>query len=412
MSEPKKYQYHSRSPQEWDEIDKSRKQRTPSRSFKRGRYILLFNLVLILIIVFVYLATQKQRSIVSESLKTVGNFQIYISANKSEYLSGEPLEFKVYITNLSKETKSFSLYSFNVRIGSKASPDLYNFHFDKTIHSKIEGKSSVLLYDLKHEVNLSYLKSGTYRANILMNLNGKAVHLLKDFTYLSKVQAILESGQDFFVENQKAIFKLYVKDNTPNPVDIKIKTVTFSLLNERRNLILSRTFTAPSQVNLASDQSKLLYTYRINLTQEPGQYHLLAKIQGMKTLSATATFLIVNPSQVGNINDLKLNSDIPMIVERNQPTDFSLWISNTSLKEKFVTLDSITLFIKQGGTELYRFSDTSPHNVIIPSGGTRILVNSKSWRTITFPSSGTYTLNAIVKIKGKYLEYRQIIKSL
>ncbi len=412
MSELNKNQYHSHSPEEWEEITKSKKKASPSKNFKRGKYIFLFNIILILIIVFVYFATQKQRRISSDSLKTVGSFQIYISANKSDYLSGEPLEFKVHITNLSKETKNFSLYSFNVRIGSEASPDLYNFHFDKTIRSKIKGKSSMILYDLRHEVELSHLKSGTYHVSVLINLNGKAVHLSKDFTYLSKVQAILNSGQDFFVVNQKGIFRLYVKNNTPNPINIKTKTVSFSLLNEKRNLISSKTFNAPDQINPVSGQSKLLYTYKMDPIQNPGKYYLLAKLQGTKDLIATATFLVVNPDRVGNIDDLMLNSDIPMVVEEDQPIDFSLWISNTSLKEKFVVLNSITFFIKRGDMELYRFSDTSPHNVIIPSGGMRILVNSKTWKSITFPSSGTYVLNAIIKIKGKYLEYRRVIKSL
>ena len=413
MSESKKkYQYHSHSPEEWEEIDKAKKSKKPSKGFKRGKYILFFNIILILIIVLVYFATQKQRNIVSKSLKTVGNFQLYISARKNEYLSGEPLDFKVYITNLSSTPKEFSLYSFNVRIASKASPDLYSFHFDKTIHSKISGKGRVLLYDLKHEVELSYLKSGTYYANVLMNLDGKAVHLSKSFTYLSNVQAILSSDQDFFVAGQKGLFRLYVKNNTPKPIDLAIKTMRFSLVSEKHHIISSEKFEVREQINALSGQSQRVYTYKMKPIQRPGEYYLVSKITGSKDLSATTTFLIVNPNRLDNITDLKLDSDIPMIVEQDQPVNFSLWISNTSLKEKFVTLDSITLFIKHGNAELYRFSDETPHNLVIPSGGTRVLVNSQNWKLITFPSSGTYTFSAIIKIRGKYLEYRRIIKSL
>lgn len=408
-----KYEYHSRSPEEWEKVDDEKSRRhSPPHMNKRGKLILFFNILLVVVIVFVYFVTQKQRNVLSESLKTIGNFQIYISASKSEFLSGEPFEFKIYATNISNKDEKFFIYSFNVRISSDSSSDIYNFHFDKTINSNIKAKNSVLIYDLKHEIELASLPSGDYHVNVLMNFNGKAVHLSKEFVYVSNVQAVLESGQDFFKVNEAGTFKLYVKNNTPQSLNIKSESVRFSLYNEKLKKMYTKDFSIPSQIYLSPSESKLLYTYNMSPIKETGKYYLHTDIIANKELSATSTFFVINPSKIGEISELKLNSDIPMIVNQGEPVNFSLWLINTALKKKFVVLDSITVTIKNGSTELYRFSDISPHNVIIPSGGTRLLVDSKSWKTITFPSTGTYSFKAIIKIKGKYLEYTRKVKSL
>lgn len=408
-----KHEYYSRSPEQWEKIDdEKRRKSSPSRMNKRGKLILFFNILLVVVIVLIYFVTQKQRSVLSESLKTIGNFQIYISSSQSEFLSGEPLEFKVYATNISNRDEKFFIYSFNVRISSNSSNDIYSFHFDKTINSNIKAKSSALIYDLKHEIKLSSLPSGDYYVNVLMNFNGKAVHLFKKFVYLSNVQAVLESGQDFFKVNEAGKFKLYVKNNTSQPLNIKSESVIFSLYNGELKKMYTKAFNIPSQIYLTPSEGKLLYTYNMSPIKRPGKYYLYTDIIAGKELNATSTFFVINPSEIGEINELKLNSDIPMIVNHGEPVNFSLWLINTALKKKFVVLDSITITIKSRSAELYRFSDISPHNVIISSGGTRLLMNSKSWKTITFPSSGTYSFTAIIKIKGKYLEYTQKIKSL
>ncbi len=388
-------------------------ERKPKNShMNRGKLIIFFNILLVVAIVFIYFVTQKQRNMLSESLKTIGNFQLYISSSQSEFLCGEPLEFKVYATNLSNKDEKISTYSFNVRISSDSSNDIYNFHFDKTINSSIKAKSSVLIYDLKREIKLASLPSGNYLVNILMNFNGKAVHLSKKFVYLSNVQAILESGQDFFKVNETGKFKLYVKNNTSQPLNIKSDSISFSLYNEKFKKVYTNIFNIPNQIYLVPSESKLLYTYNMSAIKKPGEYHLSTDIVANKNLSATSTFFVINSSEIGEMSELKLNSDIPMIVNQEEPVDFSLWLVNTALRKKFIVLDSITVTIKKGDTELYRFSDISSHNVIIPSGGTRLLVNSKKWKSITFPSSGIYTFTAIIKVKGKYLEYIRKIKSL
>ncbi len=406
-----KYQYHSRSPQEWEKLDEE-KRKTPSKMPKRGRMLLFFNIVLVVVIVLVYFVTQKQRNVVSQSLKTVGNFQLYIKSSKTDFLCGEPLEFKVYATNISNKKEEFSIYSFNVRISSKSSPDIYSFHFDKTITSSLDGKRSVLIYDLKKEVNLSSLGAGTYEVDVLMNFNGKAVHLAKEFKYLSKVQALLISGQDFFTVNEGGMFDLYVKNNTPKALNLKTENVNFSLINLRTKKILyEKAFDVPSEIFLTPTESRKLYTFKMQPISSPGEYMLTARVAGNKNLNATSTFLVIEPSKVGNIDDLKLNSDIPMVVSSNDPVGFSLWMLNTSLRKKFVTIKSITLRVEKGQVELYRFSDKSPHNVIIPSGGARLLVSSQSWKKLTFPSSGDYIFDSIVFVGNRYLEYRQKIKS-
>jgi hypothetical protein len=408
-----KHQYHSHSPEEWEEIDREKeKKKEPSRMPKRGKLLLLFNIILVIVIVLVYFVTQKQRNVVSQSLKNVGNFQLYIKSPKSDFLCGEALDFKVYITNMSDKKEDFSIYSFNVRISSKASAAVYTFHFDKTINASIDGKRSMLLYDLKREVNLSNLKAGTYIADILMNFNGKAVHLAKEFKYLSNVQALLVSGQDFFVTNQKGTFDLYVKNNTPKALTLRTQSVSFELLNTQSKEVLHKSFfNVPSEVFFTPAESKLLYKFKMRPIKAPGEYQLKAQVTGNKILNATSTFLVINPDKVDNMDELKLNSDIPMVVSKDEPMGFSLWLLNTSLKKKFVTVNSITIQIKKGEDELYRFSDKSSHNIIIPSGGTRLLVNSQSWKKVTLPSSGAYLFDAIVSIEGKYLEYRRTIKS-
>ncbi len=413
MSEKDRYDYHSRSPEEWERIDREKEGlRSTSRMPRRGKFILFFNVVLIAFIVFAYIATQKERNVMSQSLKTIGDFQIYISSEKNDFLCGEPLEFKVYVTNISSKKKDFSIYSFNVKISSAASSDVYSFHFDRTIHSSIEGKRSVLVYDLKREVNLAYLKAGTYTVDVLINFNGKAVNLIKKFKYLSKIRASLVSGQDFFKVGEGGKFSVYVKNNTPKGVNLSFTGARFKIINEDTGKIpYKRYFAQPVNVFLAPAQGESLYTFNMPPLKEPGKYTMQAELIGSTSLVATSSFLVVDAKKVSSPIELKLNSDIPMVVSQNEPVNFSLWLLNTSLAKKFVTINSITIRVEKGNVELYRFSDRTSHNVVIPSGGTRLLVSSQSWKAITLPSSGVYLFDAIVKIGDKYLEYRQKIRS-
>ena len=70
------------------------------------------------------------------------------------------------------------------------------------------------------------------------------------------------------------------------------------------------------------------------------------------------------------------------------------------------------MIVKRGDIELYRFYSDKSHNILINPGGTRILLSSKSWQSITFPSSGTYDFNVIAKIDDKFINYDKKIQSL
>lgn len=406
----KNYQYHSRSPEDWEKADQSKKK--PDRKKpNRRRMILFFNFVIILIIVIVYISNQNGHMVKSQSLQTIDNYQIYMYSSKSAYNSGEPMNFDVYVTNLSNTSRDFSIYSFNVNISSESSPAVYNFNFNKVLNSKIEPKGRLLLFSLGREINLQNLPAGKYEANVLMNFDGKAVRISKSFTYSSRVNASLESGQDFLVPGQSATFSLFVTNNTPEPLDFETKAVSFSLLNSDSKELLKKTFDIPSQVDLAPGQSEKVYSYKAAPMEKPGSYFMVSKVNGTKDLSATSSVLVINPSLISDINDLKLNSDIPLSYGVNQPIDFSLSLVNTYLREKYVVLKSLTVTLDHDNVELYRFSSVTPRNVIIPPGGSRLLLDSKSWKQLTLPSTGTYTFDAIADIGGKYLEYRQNIES-
>ncbi len=95
------------------------------------------------------------------------------------------------------------------------------------------------------------------------------------------------------------------------------------------------------------------------------------------------------------------------------PVSFSISLVNNDLfSKKYVVLNSLTVIVKQGNVELYRFYNDRSHNIIINPGGVRLLLDSKSWQTITFPSTGTYDFNVIAKIGNQFIDYSKKIQSL
>ncbi len=405
------YKYYSKSPEEWEKLDSQNNPKKPKKKGSKAGIILGINVAAIIVILLVYFQFNGNPTIKNKSLQNVGDFQVYISASKDKFLSGSPLDFMVYLTNMSGVQKKFTISAFSVKISSESTV-VYTFNISKVIESDASPKSSILLYDLKHEVNLSDMKAGIYKANILMNLNGKVVALEKDFTYISTLEAILNSGDDFFTEDEKGDFTLYVKNNTLSPLNLNVQKIDFSIFDRGMHELYSQSVALNSQFSIMTNEEAFIYEYKTNPINKPGDYYLISHIVGNETLAATCAFSVVNKNAINGISNIKLISDIPLYVNANIPIDFSVSLVNNDIfQKKYAVLNSLTILIKKGNIELYRFSDQKSHNFEIPPGGTRLLIDSNNWHQLTFPSTGTYTFEVIVKIGDEFIKYVKQIES-
>ncbi len=405
------YKYYSHSPQEWEKIDSQKNPKKPKRPFGKVNLILGINFAAILAIFLIYFGFSGSNTVKVNSLAKVGDFQIYITSPKENYLSGEPLNFYVYLSNLSSSSKTFDIYSFSLKITGNSTP-VYVFNTSEVIKSEIGPNSTILLYELKKDTNLSNLKPGEYTAKILMNFDGKIVSIEKTFKYSSVIFASINSPDDFFIEGQRADLNLYVQNNTPNTVNLNIDNISFTIFTSSKKVLNSQNITVNSIFPIQSGQQALIYNYK-TIPLNAGNYYLSAVISGSQDLSATSVISVINKSDLSDISGIKIISDIPLYVNRNTPTSFSISLANNDLfSKKYVVLNSLTIIVKKGDIELYRFYDDKSHNIIINPGGVRLLLDSKSWQTITFPSTGTYDFEVIAKIGDQFINYNKKIQSL
>ncbi|MGC8611987.1 MAG: hypothetical protein ACP5F2_06570 [Athalassotoga sp.] len=405
------YKYYSHSPQEWEKIDSQKNPKKPKRPFGRVNLILGINFAAILAIFLIYFGFSGSNTVKVNSLAKVGDFQIYITSPKENYLSGEPLNFYVYLSNLSSSSKTFDIYSFSLKITGNSTP-VYVFNTSEVIKSEIGPNSTILLYELKKDTNLSNLKPGEYTAKILMNFDGKIVSIEKTFKYSSVIFASINSPDDFFIEGQRADLNLYVQNNTPNTVNLNIDNISFTIFTSNKKVLNSQNITVNSIFPVQSGQQALIYNYK-TIPLNAGNYYLSAVISGSQDLSATSVISVINKSDLSDISGIKIISDIPLYVNRNTPTSFSISLANNDLfSKKYVVLNSLTIIVKKGNIELYRFYNDKSHNIIINPGGVRLLLDSKSWQTITFPSTGTYDFEVIAKIGDQFINYNKKIQSL
>ncbi|MGC9139062.1 hypothetical protein [Athalassotoga sp.] len=405
------YKYYSHSPQEWEKIDSQKNPKKPKRPFGRVNLILGINFAAILAIFLIYFGFSGSNTVKVNSLAKVGDFQIYITSPKENYLSGEPLNFYVYLSNLSSSSKTFDIYSFSLKITGNSTP-VYVFNTSEVIKSEIGPNSTILLYELKKDTNLSNLKPGEYTAKILMNFDGKIVSIEKTFKYSSVIFASINSPDDFFIEGQRADLNLYVQNNTPNMVNLNIDNISFTIFTSNKKVLNSQNITVNSIFPVQSGQQALIYNYK-TIPLNAGNYYLSAVISGSQDLSATSVISVINKSDLSDISGIKIISDIPLYVNRNTPASFSISLANNDLfSKKYVVLNSLTIIVKKGNIELYRFYNDKSHNIIINPGGVRLLLDSKSWQTITFPSTGTYDFEVIAKIGDQFINYNKKIQSL
>jgi|UniRef100_A0A7V3VSW5 hypothetical protein len=408
------YRYYSHSPDEWEKIDTQKGQKKPKKKVNKTGLILGINLAIILAILLFYFEFKGNPTVRNNSLQTVGDFQIYISASKDTFLSGSPLDFTVYLTNLSNSQKNFTIDSFSVRITSEStySTPVYLFNLSKVIRSSVGPKGSILLYDLKHEVDLSNMKAGKYDAKILMNFDGKIVVIEKSFTYISNIESFLQSQDDFFEEGEKGKFLLYVQNNTASSLSLTVKNVEFKIFDQKMDQLYSKSIGINSKIDIIPGQQAFIYDYETDPLTSPGDYYITSEINGSTTLDSTYAFSVVNPKMVDGISNIKVISDIPLYVSTNVPFDFSVsLVNNDVFRKKYAVLNSLTIIVKKGNIELYRFTDDKTHNFIIQPGGTRLLMDSKNWHQLTFPSSGTYTFEVIAKIGNDFIKYDKKIES-
>lgn len=407
---PDDREYHSHSPEEWEKID-AQKKKKPKKTISKTGLIVGINFIAILAILLFYFEFNGNPAVKSSSLATVGNFQIYISSSKDSFLSGEPLNFMVYLTNLSSERKNFEIYSFGLKI-TQASTLVYVFNTSNVIKSEAEPKSTVLLYELKDEANLTNLAAGLYKAEILMNLDGKEVSIEKSFKYASNISAFITSENDFLVEGQKENFTFYVQNNTPKALQLNVHKIIFSVLNDKGQIIQNKGYDLNSTFSMQPGQEALAYDYSINPIQNPGYYYITGHLTGSQDLNATSLISVVNEDVLNDSSGINIISSMPLYVNSKSPVSFSVsLVDNDVFNKKYVVLNSLTIIVKKGNVEIYRFSNDTPHNIKINPGGTRSLFDSKSWQTLIFPEKGTYDFEVIAKIGNNFISYNKKIQS-
>lgn len=407
---PDDHKYYSHSPEEWEKIDDQKKKK-PKKVLSKTGLIVGINFIAILAILLFYFEFNGNPAVKLNSLATVGNFQIYISSSKDTFLSGEPLNFMVYLTNLSSEQKNFEIDAFGLRI-TGASTLIYVFNTSSVIKSSVGPKSTVLIYELKDEASLANLAAGHYEAKILMNLDGKVVSIEKSFKYVSNISAFITSGNDFLVEGQKENFTFYVQNNTPKSLDLTIHKVVFSVFNDKDQIVQNKDYDLNSSFVMQSGQSALAYEYSIEPIQNPGDYYITGHIIGSQDLNATSVISVINSNALSGDSGISIISDMPLYVNSKSPVSFSIsLVNNNVFQKKYVVLNALTVIVKKENVEIYRFSNDTPHNIRINPGGTRSLFDSKSWQTLTFPEKGTYDFEVIAKVGNHFISYNKKIQS-
>ncbi len=385
-----------------EETEREKKTKKP---LGKVSFILGINFVALLAILLFYIQFNEKTAI-THHVETIGDFQIYISSSKSVYLTSEPFDLKVYLTNLSSNYKDFEIYTFNLKITDN-STSVYFFNASKVIRSQISPKSTVLIYEANGGNDFS---AGNYVAKALINLGGRIVSLEKSFKYISDVSPILVCSNDFVVDGQRANASLYIRNNTSDTPTLNVQKMIFSLLNEKNQVLSTNTVTLNSTLTIPPYQQFLTYDYQTNPIQNPGDYKLVAKIMGTQDMAATTVISVINKDGISDTSGIKIASNMPSHVKSKMPVSFSVFLINDTLQKKYVVLSALTVIIKKGDVELYRFSDSAHRNIKISDESTSVIFDSRR-KTLTFPEKGTYDFEVTAKIGNNSISYNKKIQS-
>jgi len=383
-----------------EEAEKERKAKKP---LGKVGLILGINFVGVVAIFLLYIQFNGNPMIRVNPVTTVGDFRVYISSSKDLYLDGEPFDFKVYLTNLSSNYKNFEIYAFDLKI-TGSSTTVYFFKTSNVIRSTIDPKSTILIYSAKGGTNFT---AGNYTAKVLMNLNGKTVLIGKNFKYTSNISPFFTFANDFIVEGQKENVSVYLRNISTGTINVNVQKIIFSLSKERQ-ILSTNDLTLNSTLTIPPDSKSLVCNYQTRPIQNPGDYIFAAKIIGNQDMVATSVISVINKDGISDISGLKITSDLPSDVRSKVPVSFSVFLVNDdALQKKYVILDSLTVIIKKGDVEFYRFSSTVPHNFRINAGEKKIIFDSKALREPIFSEIGIYDFEVMAKIGNNSISYNK-----
>ncbi len=388
--------------------EETEREKKAKKSLSKVGLILGINFAGIVAIFLFYFQFNGNPAIKINSTATVGDFQVYISSSKNTYLVGEPLDFKVYLTNLSSKYKNFEIYALSLRITDN-STTIHIFNASNVMKSQISPKSTILIYEIKDQHDFTL---GNYVAKVLMNLDGKAISLEKSFKYISDLSPTLVCSNDFIVDGQSETVSLYIKNDTSGALNLGIQKVIFSLSNEKNQILSTGTVVLNSTLTVSSYGQSLAYDYQTKPVQNPGDYKLVAKIIGTRDMIATSVISVINEDGISDTSGIKIASDIPSRVKSKTPVPFSVSLLNDALQKRYIVLNSLTVIIKKGNVEFYRFSNSIQHNFQIKHGGTSVVFDSQEWKTLIFPENGTYDFEVMAKIGNGVISYHKKIQSL
>ncbi len=388
--------------------EEEREKKVKKSSLGKVGLILGINFAAIVAIFLFYFQFNGNPAIKINSTATVGDFQVYISSSKDTYLVGKPLDFKIYLKNLSSNYKDFEIYALSLKI-TNDSTTIRVFNASNVVKSQISQKSTILIYDIKDQ---RVFPVGNYVAKVLMNLDGKIVSVGKSFNCISDLSPSLLSSNDFVLNGQSEKVSLYIKNETSQRLNLDIQKVIFSLLNEKNEILSTNTVVLNTTLNVLPYGQSLAYDYQTKPLQNPGDYKLVAEIIGTRDMIATSVISVINKNDVNETSGIEIISDIPSSVESKMPVTFSISLFNDALHSRYIVLDSLTVIIRKKDVELYRFSSSIPHNLQITHGGKKVIFDSQEWKTLSLQEKGTYDLEVSAKIGNDLLSYHKKIQSL
>ncbi len=325
--------YHSRSPQEWKKIDEEKLKMNRTNELRRRSLIFLFmNFVLVISVIFVV----KIYNIVNPAVKgAAGPLRMVVSL-KDTLVEGEILDVKVKLINTSKSKISFTIRNFKFVVEDESGNVIYDFDHPDEVSAQMGGLSSVLLFDLKRETEISDLKPGKYLVKVAASINDKNVQVVRNFEVVVELSIGLGDFQPFLFVGETLDLNVSIFNDSLKPVEVNVGEVEIVLKKEEERINdLKRRIS--KSYKLDPGEGTLLLRYRPSvLFNLPGIYTLKIDVETDRgRISDDRSFAVITQDQT-SVRSLRFYIESPISVPVGESFDVKISLYNDSKENRYV----------------------------------------------------------------------------
>jgi hypothetical protein len=398
--------YHSKSPEEWEKIDKNKsKNDSLNRLIKRRQKINNFIIIMISLLTLVMVLLSKYyfpRYKFSDSIMISG---ISISLNSTDkYYFPDALKININMANTQSKTQKVKIADFKFylyKTTNNSSETFYKFVSPQIINYDLNPLEIKNIFDLENINPMSKIPNGVYTIETSFRFNDKEIKLSKEFIYIHSVVYNIYLDKDFYLTNERP--KVYIEtvnysSETKN-VNIKGKLQIF---NKKRKLVKE----IPANFGYKTLKSLENTINEIFIPSLKDDVYELYFVNEELNQAVYIPLPITNNIE-RKLSKINLSIDTYLFYPINEIFQGAFYIDNLDLKNKrFIEIEgfSIRLLNIEKNTLIFNYENNDKKRIYINEGGKGLIHYISKEPPVKLTIPGNYKLIFAVKSNENVLE--------